>query len=98
MNKLIVALFASLFSFAASAAPVPASAAHVGKDASVISERTITVDGKPALEVVAEVWKTGEVVRFVQATSMFTQGPGSRVVINMEPFGTAKVPPAVNVD
>ena len=66
------------------AAPMPAEQRHVGEHASVISEQKVVVNGKPMLEVVVNVWKSGEVVRFIQPVSHVTQGSGSRVVINLE--------------
>ena len=80
-----VAISIAATCFAAfSAEPMAAEQRHVGEHASVISEQKVVVNGKPMLEVVVNVWKSGEVVRFIQPVSHVTQGSGSRVVINLE--------------
>lgn len=98
MTKITAAIALAALSFtfhAAYAATAPAEGLQcVDRYGTVVSETPITADGMAMLEVLVQVDKGERVVRFVQPTSMLTQGEGSRVLIQVENGR----PMAVNVD
>lgn len=95
MRKIIVTIATAALPLIVLAADDIARAGdHIGRYATVVSERELTAQGKPMLEVVVRVDGIDTLVRCVQAVSLFTQGEGSRVLIELQEGR----PTAVNID
>jgi hypothetical protein len=95
MRKIVMTIATAALPLIVLAADAIAGAGdHIGRYATVVSERAVTVQGKPMLEVVVRVDGSDTLVRCVQAVSLFTQGEGSRVLLQLQDGQ----PSAINVD
>ena len=94
MRRLSMVVAVALPLAASAAEPAADAGQYIGRQATVVSEKTVIVQDRPMLEVVVLVDRTDVAARCVQPPSMFTQGEGSRVLIELQDGR----PTAVNID